>query len=525
MIHIINLIFLSSLLVFCWKRLMTFLHALQQDDYDNRRFLSWIIENKVFDKRVSFGFFGLGILAFFLSTSLTTLAAIFLIGSFAYIEADPRTRSKKKLVLTARAKRILIPALFLCFLFILPIINNSPFLLILFIQAIPIILVLSNLINHPYEKIIQKKYYDEAKLKLDEIRPKIIAITGSFGKTSLKHILGHVLNCAAPTLITPGSVNTVMGITRIVREQMQPNTKYFIVEMGAYGPGSIAKLCALTPPDMGIITAIGQAHYERFKTLDTVAQAKYELANDVISRNGIMVVEEKTLNFSSSQAIYSSNQDRFIVCGKNLDNDLIIHSIEQTQDGLLVKLEWQKKLHIISAPLFGLHHGFNVALCFAASASLGIDPSDIKAALARVPQITHRLEVKKSNDGSILIDDAFNSNPVGFTSALELLPILKNKGRSILITPGMVELGEAHSEEHTKIGSLAAQNCDIVLVVNPQRIPTFISAFKTSAPEKILLEFSTFQDAQTWLLENRKAGDVVLLENDLPDIYERIPKL
>ncbi len=526
MTFVFSFLLLLSFLAFAAKRLLIYLHALQQDDYNNERLFAWIKRHQVFDRRLSLGLGALGVLAILLPAFLTALAVA---GGFlytAYTELDPRTRSKKKLVLTSRAMRILFPALALCGLFVLPFLTLNPLFLILPVQAVPLMLVLSNLLNQPYEKAVQKKFYDEAVAKLAEVKPKIIGITGSYGKTSVKHILGHILKSAAPTLITPGSVNTVMGITRIIREQMEPNTKYFVVEMGAYGPGSIARLCALTPPDAAIIIAIGQAHYERFKTLDTVAAAKFELAQDVLSRGGHVTVHEQTLGFEASRAIYEAQKDHFTVVGEGAANGLVISSVEQTKDGLVVAITWKGEAYTLKAPLYGVQHGGNIALAFACAAELGLDPRDIATALERCPQITHRLEVKPYLEGGLLIDDAFNSNPKGFAAGLELLPVLRRDGgRTILITPGMVELGAAHDAEHTKIGELASKTCDVVLAVAAERIPTFVSAYRSHAPQGQLLEFSTFKEAEAWLVANRKPGDVVLIENDLPDLYERIPRL
>ena len=529
MAFLLNILLFLSFTAFAAKRLLIYLHALQQDDYDNKRLLAWVREHQVFDKKLSAALLVILALGFFVSP---LVLPILMAGAFlftAYTDIDPRKRSKKKLVMTSRAKRIYMPALGLCAVLAFLVLTEGLIVLwILAVQLVPLMLTLGNMINMPYEKQVQKKFYDEAVAKLSDINPKIIGITGSFGKTSVKHILGHILKATAPTLITPGSVNTVMGITRIIRERMEPNTKYFVSEMGAYGPGSIKRLCALTPPDVGVIIAIGQAHYERFKTLDTVAQAKFELAEDVLSRGGTMTVHQQTLGFPASKAIYEANKNRFTVCGEQdaPDIDLEIKSIEQTKDGLVVVVVWEGQDYTLKAPLYGLHHGANMAISFAAAAKMGIAPADIITALSRCPQITHRLEVKRISDGSILIDDAFNSNPQGFASALELLPVLKDDGgRSILITPGMVELGPAHDEEHTKIGELAAKTCDIVLAVSPERIGSFTKAFKDGAPDKELLEFATFKDAEAWLVANRKSGDVVLIENDLPDLYEQVPRL
>ena len=541
----VQIITLITFFAFAGKRLMNYLHALQQDDYDNGRFMRWVISNKVFDSRVSQFLIVMSGVALFspIPPIILNILIFFAFIIAAYFERDPRKSSKKPLALTQRAKRILKFALFytvICTSMALYI--SFPAIWIVVIQLIPIMLILGNSSLAPYERAVQRKFYDEARAKLDEVNPVVIGITGSYGKTSVKHILGHILKLSAPTLMTPGSVNTIMGITRIIREQLQPNHKYFIVEMGAYGEGSIAALCDLTPPNMGIITSIGHAHYERFKSLEAVVKAKYELAEAVLAQNGTMIVHEKTLKFDHSRNIRQKAMDSFIACGdptsssspKNVQefsyltpSDLKITSIEQTPKGLCVHIEWLDEKYTLRAPLYGIHHGHNIALAFACAISLGMEAKDIKTALASTPQIRHRLEVKQQNDGTIIIDDAFNSNPPGFRSALHVLRVLAEdrRGRAILVTPGIVELGAAHDEVHKTLGDLSAEICDIVIVVNPDRIPTFIEGFNANDKGKILKQVDTFEQAQEWIFKNKQNTDVILLENDLPDIYERILKI
>jgi len=312
--------------------------------------------------------------------------------------------------------------------------------------------------------------------------------------------------------------------------------------MGAYGPGSITSLCKLTPPDFGIIASIGHAHYERFKTLDAVVSAKFELAESVIENSGTVIVHEKTLKFKHSQSMRHKHMNNFIACGEPVHtqdpksaqeysyltpDDLNIISVEQTPMGLCVHLEWKDEKYTLRAPLYGVHHGHNIALAFACAMTLGMDAKDIKTALASTPQITHRLEVKRQVDGSIIIDDAFNSNPPGFRAAMHVLKILADDrdGRAVLVTPGIVELGNKHDEVHRTLGMLAAEVCDIVIVVSPSRIPTFIEGFKSMDSGKTLQQFETFSAAEKWLLKNKRASDVILLENDLPDLYERVLRI
>ena len=532
----IVLLFLTFI-AFSARRGLTYLHIYQQEEYDSGRFLKWIFKNRAFDKRLTAAMILVSTTPMFLPILISVFAAFLVIGLATYFEKDPRRDSKKKLVMTSRAQRIYFPALIMIILsslwcFVIP---SNLFLFIFSIQAIPFAIMLINLILAPFEFLLQRGYWTEAHNKVQDLRPTVIAITGSYGKTSVKHILGHILKMQAPTLIMPGSINTPMGITRIIRRRLVPQHKYLIVEMGAYGRGSIERLCKLTPPDMGIITAVGHAHYERFKTLDAVAETKYELAQAVLRKDdGKVIAHERTLRFDKPWEIRDANPDKFIVCGDEEPaggesymrrDDLAIKDVTQLKIGLVVNFTWKDKNYEITAPLFGVHHGHNLVLAYVAALELGIDKRDIQTALSRLPQIQHRLEVKKQSNGTTIIDDAYNSNPSGFISALDLLGTLGKDKRKILITPGMVEMGKAHKEAHEKVGTYAGKICDVALVVQAKRIPSFVKSFETTSGGKTLIKTDSFDEAQKWVSENQQDGDVILVENDLPDLYERVPKI
>ncbi len=186
----------------------------------------------------------------------------------------------------------------------------------------------------PNETAVQKRFWSEAHQKLLSLKPTIVGITGSYGKTSTKHLLGHILEMQAPTLITPGSVNTPMGIARVVRERLAAHHRFFVCEMGAYGPGSIERLCRLAPPDVAVITAIGMAHYERFKTLDTVARTKFELAEAVAEKNGTVILAEQVLEFEYAKDFRRRYNEKTIVVGTEEDCALRIGSATQTENGI-----------------------------------------------------------------------------------------------------------------------------------------------------------------------------------------------
>jgi len=519
-----------AFLLFATRRLRRYLHIFQQEEYDAPRFLGWLFRAFAFDKRLAVA---IGLLALIVWSAGPVLPVLWqgaltllFIGAF-FLEPDPRKSAKKKLAMTNRAKRIYWAGMVLCAAaaaaaaFAL-----QPLWWLAPLWAIPVLLVLGDLILWPFEQRTQRKFWHEAHAKLKKLRPSVIGITGSFGKTSVKHILGHILSMHARALFTPGSVNTVMGNTRIIREQLKPGTRYFLAEMGAYGIGSIKRLCDLTPPDIGVLTTIGEAHYERFKSLETVAKAKFELCDAVIKKDGKMIVGDEILAQQYAVDFMNANRDYFVICGEGEFADLKILNIEQTRDGLKVRVTWPEMFgedeFDLFAPLYGLHHGANMALAFGAAVLAGVPAKKAIAAMASAPQIRHRLEVKPQTDGSILIDDAYNSNPSGFAAALELTDKMRNgRGRRILITPGMAELGARHAEAHAELGLKAARYIDVALVVRPDRIPTFVETFERRSANGRLVKLSSFAEAEDWLKRNVKRDDVVLIENDLPDILER----
>ena len=473
---------LLALAGFCLSRLKVLLLFFQQEEYNSLRFFKYIFrQNRLVDKKLSACLLLLMAAVYFVPW--TKAGLFFILAFFAWRENSFLKSAKKKVVFTRRASCLYGVSAFLALLLGGQIEKSLPVLITAFliIQFLPFLMILANLLLFPLEKSIRNKYIRLAKKKMREINPVVIAVTGSYGKTSVKHILGHILSAGAPTYWTPGSINTMMGLCRMIQTYLTPAHKFFVAEVGAYRKGSIKKVCELLEPKHGIVTAIGHAHYERFKTQEAIAEV--------------------------------------IRFGESKEGEDFISDIKQTKDGLSFLFHKGSESIPLFAPVFGLHHAQNIGLAVEAALKLGMPASTIQAALKTLPQITHRLEVKKQ-ENRILIDDAYNSNPTGFKAALELLGTLKT-GRGILITPGMVELGSLHDSAHEEAGRLAGLHADIVLAVKAQRIPSFIKGFKETAPASaVLMEMPSFQAAYDWLQKNGQEGDVVLMENDLPDLYE-----
>ena len=535
---------------FSYRRLLTFLHIFQQEEYDGRRFLAWLRARRAFDRRASGALAGALAGALVAALAMAPVAGgwalpVFLglaaaaLAAVGAIEGDPRKVGKKPLAPTQRARRILrlawgidMAAAVAAGIVIgrassgMAAVVAAAIALILLVQAAPLFLVAAARLLAPMERRINDRFLAEARDTLARLRPTVVAVTGSYGKTSTKHILAHVLSTVAPTLATPGSVNTPLGIARIVREQLKPHHRFFVVEMGAYGPGSIRRLCDLTPPDLAAVTAVGQAHYERFRSIETVADAKFEIAAATLARGGHVIVNAELVErrFYEPRMAQAPGSYSLVTSDPAAGPQaFVISDTEQTHEGIAFTLRHAGAEHRITAPLYGLHHCTNVAVAFALACRLGVPAGTVAAALRSTPQVQHRLQVIRADGQPTLIDDAYNSNPVGFASAVELLGRLAGeRRRRVLVTPGMVELGERHASEHLRIGKLAGDVADLALVIGAERIPTFVEGFEQgSRPGRTLHRFPTFADAKQWLDRNAARDDVVLIENDLPDLYER----
>lgn len=507
---------LLSAFVFCGFRLRFLLWLFQQDEYEASSFAKTVcLKARLLDKKLVLPLVIIGIGAVYFPWAALLSLALFV--GFAWREIKVMQSAKKKLAVTNRAKRIYSVSIILTAgLFYLSWVIVPSFFIFTsagIIFFLPLVLILANILLFPLEAYYRKGFIKSAKKKLSASSARIIGITGSYGKTSTKHILAHILSAGAPVLFTPGSVNTLMGVCRIINRDLRPEHKFFIVEMGAYYPGSIRRLCDLVHPDDGIITAVGSAHYARFKTVGNVAKAKFELAEAVEEKGGILV-----LNKAQIAPEFLSKAPSAVIVGEG--EDYYCESAEQTAEGLSFTFVAEGQKSRLEVPLFGKHHIANIALAVVMALKLGVPMNTIAARLRSLPQIEHRLEVKRQTGNITIIDDAYNSNVDGFRSAIELLGNLR-QDRTILMTPGMIEMGALHDELHSELGKKAAKVADIALIIVPERMQAFIKAFRDNAPKDAeLIELPTRTEAFAWLDKNLIAGDTLLIENDLLDNYE-----
>lgn len=499
-------------------RLRTLLTYFQQEEYDAARFAAAILRVRLYDVTASAALLAAAGLAL-LSPVCLWLGAAALLG-IAWRERG--YRYKKPLVMTERARRIYAVALALMAvpagLSVL-----SPLIGVVAVQAAPLALVAANAALRPLQERINRRFQQAAKAKLARIDPVRIGITGSFGKTTVKHILAEMLDVSGPVFYSRGSINTVLGLTRHIRQRLQWGHRYFVAEMGAYGIGSIRRLSRFVEPDYGIVTAVGDAHTERFGSVENIAIAKCELPEAVVAKGGHAVIAHQVMAFEPFQRIKAAHPDRITTVGREAEADIRIEHAELTQGVWDITLHDTRKgtRRTYQFPLLGEHNVMNSAL--ATVMALRIDPEiapRLPLVTKDVEQIPHRLQKREARGQPLILDDAFNSNETGFRNAITVLSHLAKErgGRAILVTPGIAELGIEHERVHATLGRECNDLCDAVYVVNPDRIPSFVAALDRDRVE--VHEAPSLRDARRALEAHTAPRDVVLYENDLPDLLE-----
>ena len=520
------------------------LHILQLDGYKTHRYLKWIRQHlkNCFEGKEILVIGGLLVLTTVYPQYHNTWifpAVCLAWGSFQVYRSTRRKKVevKKPLVYTARAKRVF--GLSICLLVglattLLLIVDKSPWrvAILLFSEVSVINLTLANLLIYPLERTINAAYLLSARKRIRTLQPKVIGITGSYGKTSTKYILHQILSQKFNTLMTPDSYNTPMGICKVIRGELTAEHEIFIVEMGAYKRGDIRELCNLAFPQIGILTAVGPQHLERFKSIENIAQTKYELI-EALPADGLAVfncdneicagLSDKREQGGSPVRRYAT--EPFVVASVSDKADLTASNIRHTADGLAFTvhtgIDPQNMTDVeIRTRLLGRHNVSNILAAIAVAIECGMTLEEIRDAIRNVEPVPHRLQLTSGVGSVTVIDDSFNSNPVGAKAALEVLTEI-GEGKKVLVTPGMVELGEREYEENRRLGEHAADVCDLVILVGPTRTKPILEGLKAAEyPSQQIIVTLNLEEVKQHLATQVQAGDVVLFENDLPDNYK-----
>lgn len=539
---------------YCWSRLRFFVHAFQQVGYKHNEYWQFVRAN--WEKKVIPGDLALfnillfviviGLDFFELDITESAISVTLFIWAFYWfgsVERYTQEKVKKPLVYTSRIKRLLIPlgilSAFVPLFFMIwsytgfvPFIWKIPptydpgllsfdIILLAFgwvigAMILPFLIVLAGTITKPVEKWIQEGFKKQAKKKLAAMpHLKVIAITGSYGKTSTKFMIKDLLKERYSVCFTPGSYNTPMGICKVINNDLQSHHQILILEMGARYEGNIQELCELAKPDISVVTNVGVAHLETFGSQEVIAREKGRLVDNLtVGDVAILNADDPRV---SKMGADRTDIDRIMV-------GLIEGSIKGTEisyntSGTEFNVEIDGEKVPFQTKLLGAHNVQNLLLAIGVAQHLGIRPKTMSIAAKSIEPVEHRLELKQVGE-LFIIDDAFNSNPVGAKNAVEILGQFEGRKR-IIITPGMVELGELEESENRNFGKVIGQaNLDEVILVGHERAKPIQEGILQIRPEaeNIHIVHSLFE-ANDRMKTLVSPGDVVLYENDLPDVY------
>lgn len=427
-------------------------------------------------------------------------------------------RAKKKFVYTGRIKRLYVVH-FLVMTAVSWLCYQGGIALALWPVALPLVVALSGLLAWPIEKAISECYFRDARRKLlANDRLIRIGITGSYGKTSVKHILGTILSEKYPTLITPASFNTPMGVSRAIRERLNGSYQVFVGEMGARHVGDIKEMCRLVKPTIGIITSVGPQHLETFKSMERIAKTKYELIEGLPQENSHCYFFD---DGAFCTEMYNKTQKTKTLCGRDPEKaDCWCDDIRVSPEGSTFMLHIRDKGSVeCHTRLLGEHSIQNILLSAAVASDLGLSLKQISHGIEKLQPVKNRLELMSRPGSFTIINDAFNSNPVGAKAALKVLKAFPE--RRIIITPGMVELGAKETEYNRDFGRAMADCVDIAIIVGKNRALPIIEGLKEAGfSEESIHRVDSLDDSTRLLHTLVRPTDTVLYENDLPDHYQ-----
>lgn len=526
-----------------------FLHIFQQHGYKFGEFWHWLIDNwnrRVLTPEHIIYNVIIFVMLFFLSDMVTESAAIIIFSMFGFFWFGPfnyygREESKKPLVFTPRMIRLTIP--FALLSLALPVAvtyiaytGNLPFsqvsiqtpefyaadiyLLsfgwVLGNALVPFFIFLAGLLTKPVEAYVHRHFIKLAKKKLARMpNLTVIGITGSYGKTSTKFMIRDLLGERYAVCATPGSYNTPMGICKVINNDLEAYHQVLVLEMGARYEGNIAELCDIAEPDISVVTNVGIAHLETFGSQDAIARTK----STIVQRTK-----------KGGKAVLNADDERVIAMGDLRDDLEIIpvglHSgdiragdIEYRPKGMQFDVTVGEETKTFNMKILGSHNVLNMLLAVGVAQSMGIRLSTMATAARRIRPVEHRLELKQQGDITV-IDDAFNSNPIGAQNAVETLAEF-NTGRRVIITPGMIELGELQEKKNKEFGEqIGRADLDLVILVGKNQTKPIREGIASTGfdMDKVKIVRSLY-DANRTMHNFAEEGDIVLYENDLPDSF------
>lgn len=359
-----------------------------------------------------------------------------------------------------------------------------------------------------------KQYYiAKAREKLSQY-PKLIVvgITGSYGKTTVKEFAAHILSGKFRVKKTPGHVNTEIGIARFILKTDFSETDVFVVEMGAYRMGEIKLICDMVRPKIGVLTGVNEQHLSLFGSQKNIWSAKYELPQS-LPPDGLAIISRDS---GYDEERVKALQCKVLTYGREeeLHPHALLHDMKETQEGIEILGTVLGDTQKLLIPLKGYHNAINVGATALVGISLGMDFETFQKQVSTLRPSENGIQERVLGK-TIILDDSYNSNPDGFRAALDMLSQYPSDKHRIVITRGMLELGEESDRVHEQLGGSIAYVADELVIISRDSE----DALRRGVGTKYRTDVRTITESHpltAYLLGLEDKEAVVLIENRLP---------
>jgi len=435
------------------------------------------------------------------ASALVAAAAVLLFPWGMSLVGRPRVAFTRRARTLAAVFLVLLVGLWLLLAVVVGAVASSGIVVV----VVPLMVDLALVVTTPLERQLLERHRKTAEKKLNVVAPFVIAVTGSWGKTSTKNHIRDLLADSCSVVASPASWNNTAGLSRTINEHLASGTEVLVAEMGTYGPGEIRAMCAWVPPRVAIICAVGPMHLERAGSLEAIAAAKAEILER--AETAVLWVDDPVVSDIAAHVPCP----KVMRVGTRGTADLDV-SVEVAEDSGDISVMVGEEIVGVCAASSGVHPG-NLGCAVAAAVAYGVDVRHLARRIPLLRSPDHRATAALNDAGVLVIDDTFNSNPSGARAGIETLE-RDVDGRRAVVTPGMVELGPLQRAENEALAQSAVASGATLVAVGWTNRRALVEGSGGSAivvPDR--------NAARRWVRENLRAGDGVLWENDLPDHY------
>ena len=523
------------LLSFFWyvrtaRALLFVLYFWQLKEYHIGRFLAHFRTSK--GKRLLFHPFIVSKLAllalwFFEPEVALVLLLLLYIGETALLLNAMRTKTLVLPVITQKTAVLMFSIFFVQSIFLTGVLLyafNSLFLALLLFDVLSLLIVsLVVLLWQPYTVFQRNRILKRATEKRKKLKNlKVIGITGSYGKTSTKEFLAHILSKKFVVLKTPEHKNSEMGIAHTILYNLTDEHQVFVCEMGAYSKGGIKLLADMAKPTYGIVTGVNEQHLGVFGSGMNLfsAEGGGELVG-ALPQDGVLILNDDSRQLHELGPWlqpWNPNFTNYLWCSTKVQKDFFAKDIVVTKDHISFTMRGKdEEVARVALPLVGGHNVENILLAAAAAQQLGMSVPEIAEALKDVPVEVSAMLLKKGKKGIEILDSSYSANPTGVFAALEHLKLWQKK--KIIVIPSLIELGMASWQVHVEMGRKIGEVCDLAIITTADEFSAFLCGAKEKGmKEENMVLLQNPKEIAEKIFALAKDGDIVLLEGRVPSL-------